>query len=33
MQVFQQRHYWAAEVGPAVLVGLSTVRFRSNPDR
>ena len=28
--VFNQRHYWAAELGPALLVGLSTVRFRSN---
>ncbi|GBF87795.1 calcineurin-like phosphoesterase [Raphidocelis subcapitata] len=28
--VFGQRHYWAAEVGPVLLVGLSTVRFRSN---
>lgn len=29
-QVFGQRHYWAADVGPATFVGLSTVRFRSN---
>lgn len=29
-EVFNQRHYWAAELGPALLVGLSTVRFRSN---
>ncbi|KAI8474051.1 MAG: Metallo-dependent phosphatase-like protein [Monoraphidium minutum] len=28
--VFGQRHYWAAELGPALLVGLSTTRFRSN---
>jgi 3',5'-cyclic AMP phosphodiesterase CpdA len=27
---FAQRHYWAADVGPATFVGLSTVRFRSN---
>jgi 3',5'-cyclic AMP phosphodiesterase CpdA len=27
---FNQRHYWAADVGPVTFVGLSTVRFRSN---
>ena len=30
-QAFGQRHYWAADVGPATFIGLSTVRFRSNP--
>lgn len=29
-EVFSQRHYWAADVGPATFIGLSTVRFRSN---
>lgn len=28
---FKQNHYWRADVGPATLIGLSTVRFRSNP--
>jgi hypothetical protein len=28
---FKQRHYWAADLGPATLIGLSTTRFRSNP--
>ena len=32
-QVFQQRHYWAAELGDVVLLGISTVRFRSNDYR
>ena len=27
-ELFRQRHYWAAEVGPATFIGLSTVRFR-----
>jgi hypothetical protein len=27
---FKQHHYWAAELGPAIIVGLSTVKFRSN---
>lgn len=30
-EAFRQRHYWAADVGPATFIGLSTVRFRSNP--
>jgi len=29
-RAFSQRHHWAADVGPATFVGLSTVRFRSN---
>lgn len=29
-QVFEQRHHWAAELGPALCIGLSTIRFRSN---
>ncbi|GLC68750.1 hypothetical protein PLESTF_000732800 [Pleodorina starrii] len=29
-EVFRQPHYWAADLGPARLVGLSTVRYRSN---
>lgn len=28
---FAREHYWSAELGPALLIGLSTVRFRSNP--
>lgn len=32
-QAFGQRHYWAAELGPLVCIGLSTVRFRSNEFR
>ena len=28
--MFNQRHYWALEVGDTVCIGLSTVRFRSN---
>lgn len=28
---FRQKHYWAADVGPATFIGLSTTRFRSNP--
>ena len=32
--MFQQpRHYWAAEAGPLLCIGLSTTRFRSNRDR
>jgi 3',5'-cyclic AMP phosphodiesterase CpdA len=27
---FEQNHYWAKDVGPCVLVGLSTTRYRSN---
>jgi 3',5'-cyclic AMP phosphodiesterase CpdA len=27
-ELFRQKHYWAAEVGPATFIGLSTVRFR-----
>jgi hypothetical protein len=27
-QMFQQRHYWAVDVGPATFIGLSTTRFR-----
>ncbi|KAL4854283.1 hypothetical protein ACK3TF_004974 [Chlorella vulgaris] len=30
-EAFKQKHFWAAEVGPATFIGLSTVRFRSNP--
>lgn len=30
-EAFGQRHFWAADLGPATVVGLSTVRFRSNP--
>ena len=33
VQVFQQPHYWAAEAGPLLCIGLSTVRFRSNSFR
>jgi len=29
-QAFGQHHFWAAELGPLVCIGLSTVRFRSN---
>ncbi|GIL77319.1 hypothetical protein Vretifemale_6793 [Volvox reticuliferus] len=29
-EVFQQPHYWAADLGHVRLVGLSTVRYRSN---
>lgn len=29
-QAFGQSHYWAVELGPAIAVGMSTVRFRSN---
>lgn len=32
LQVFQQQHYWSADLGPAICLGLSTVRFRSNKD-
>jgi hypothetical protein len=31
-QVFGQPHYWSVDVGPLTLIGLSTTRFRSNPD-
>ena len=27
---FQQSHFWARDVGPCVLIGLSTTRYRSN---
>ena len=27
---FGQHHFWRAELGPAVLLGMSTTRFRSN---
>lgn len=30
-EAFQQRHFWSARLGPALLIGLSTTRFRSNP--
>jgi len=30
VQTFKQRHYWAASLGPALCIGLSTVRFRSH---
>lgn len=30
VQVFGQRHYWSCDVGPAVFIGLGTVRHRSN---
>ena len=30
VQVFQQPHYWAAQAGPLLCIGLSTIRFRSN---
>lgn len=30
-ETFCQKHFWAADVGPATFIGLSTVRFRSNP--
>ena len=29
-QVFDQPHHWAHRLGPALLVGLSTTRYRSN---
>lgn len=28
--IFDRKHYWSAELGPAVLIGISTTRFRSN---
>ena len=28
--VFQQNHFWAKDIGPCVLFGLSTTRYRSN---
>ncbi|GAX76356.1 hypothetical protein CEUSTIGMA_g3802.t1 [Chlamydomonas eustigma] len=28
--VFGQQHHWCAELGPALLIGLSTTRYRSN---
>eukprot|EP00890_Picochlorum_soloecismus_P006210 jgi/Picsp_1/6590/NSC_03933-R1_protein len=30
-KTFRQRHYWASKVGPVTFIGLSTVKFRSNP--
>lgn len=30
--MFGQSHYWRAEVGQVLCLGLSTVRFRSNKD-
>ena len=33
VDVFQQPHYWTAELGPALLIGLSTTRYRSNKYR
>lgn len=33
LAVFKHRHYWAAKVGPMVVVGISTTRFRSNEFR
>jgi len=30
LQIFRQRHYWAAELGDTLCIGMSTVRFRSN---
>jgi hypothetical protein len=30
LQAFQQSHFWVRDVGAAVLVGISTTRFRSN---
>lgn len=32
-QIIGQRHFFAAELGDTVLIGLSTVRFRSNKFR
>lgn len=32
-EAFGHSHYWAAHLGPALAVGLSTVRFRSNVNR
>ena len=32
VQAFGQRHYWAAELGSVLCLGLSTVRFRGNKD-
>ncbi|KAK9806310.1 hypothetical protein WJX72_009584 [[Myrmecia] bisecta] len=29
-QTFRQRHYWSADLGPVLCIGLSTTRFRSN---
>eukprot|EP00899_Mesostigma_viride_P000804 jgi/Mesvir1/10724/Mv13801-RA.2 len=30
-KIFGQHHYWVMDLGPAVCIGLSTVRFRSAP--
>lgn len=30
LQIFRQRHYWAADLGDTLCIGMSTVRFRSN---
>lgn len=30
-QIMGQRHHWAAKLGPLLCIGLSTVKFRSNP--
>lgn len=30
-KAFGQRHYWSCQLGPAMFVGLSTTKFRSNP--
>ena len=30
-EAFCQNHYWRSNMGPAIMIGLSTVRFRSNP--
>ena len=32
LQAFHQRHYWSAQLGHAICLGLSTTRFRSNKD-
>ena len=33
LQVMHQQHYWAADLGGALCIGLSTTRFRSNAHR
>ena len=30
-QTFQQREFWRADIGAAILLGLGTTRFRDNP--
>lgn len=30
-KAFGQRHYWKCQLGPAMFIGLSTTKFRSNP--